>query len=35
MITRLFKKRGSSEHFKFYIAKAIKTEIVDNLINTF
>ena len=33
MITRLFRKRGSSEDFKYDLAKVTKTGNVDNIIN--
>ena len=33
-ITRLFKKRGSSEDFKYDLAKATKSGNVDNIFNT-
>ena len=34
MVFQLFKKRGSSEDFKYELAKATKTRNVDNNINT-
>ena len=34
MITCIFKKRGSSEDFKYDLAKATKTGNVDDIINT-
>ena len=34
IVTRLFKKRGSLEDFKYDLAKATKTENVDDVINT-
>ena len=34
IITRLFKKRGSSEDFKYDLAKATKTGNFDDIINT-
>ena len=34
MIARLFKKRESSEDFKYDLAKATKTKNFDNIINS-